>query len=150
MWREKSVGRPVRPIHSVAIHSMGEVVVQLDFAQSLLSCGWMWLATRQNCRHFSDDIFKCNFLNENVWISTESSLKFVPKIPINKIPALVQIMAWCRPGDKALSELMMVRLPTHMCHSASFALFIETLVSERKNLDGVCATNIDESFTNME
>ena len=24
--------------------------------------------------------------------------------PINNIPALVQIMAWCRPGDKPLSE----------------------------------------------
>ena len=27
--------------------------------------------------------------------------------PINNIPALVQIMAWCRPGDKPLSEPMM-------------------------------------------
>ena len=41
------------------------------------------------------------------------SLKFVPKGPINNIPALVQIMAWRRPGDKPLSEPMMVRLPTH-------------------------------------
>ena len=30
-------------------------------------------------------------------------------------PALVQIMAWRRPGDKPLSESMMVRLPTHIC-----------------------------------
>ena len=29
-------------------------------------------------RHFSDDIFKCIFLNENVWISIKISLKFVP------------------------------------------------------------------------
>ena len=28
---------------------------------------------------------------------------------------LVQIMAWRRPGDKPLSEPMMVRLPTHIC-----------------------------------
>ena len=28
------------------------------------------------------------------------SLKFVPKGPINNIPALVQIMAWRRPGEK--------------------------------------------------
>ena len=42
-------------------------------------------------------------------------LKFVPKGPINNIPALVQIMAWRRPGDKPLSEPMMVRLPTHIC-----------------------------------
>ena len=40
---------------------------------------------------------------------------FVPKCPINNKPALVQIMAWCRPGDKPLSEPMMVSLPTHIC-----------------------------------
>ena len=34
---------------------------------------------------------------------------------INNIPALVQIMAWRRPGDKPLSEPIMVRLPTHIC-----------------------------------
>ena len=58
----------------------------------------------QNGRHFADDIFKCIFMNENVWILMKISLKFVPKVPINNIPALVQIMAWRRPGDKPLSE----------------------------------------------
>ena len=53
----------------------------------------------QNGRHFADDIFKCIFLDENVWIPIKISLKFVPKVPINDIPALVQIMAWLRPGD---------------------------------------------------
>ena len=43
------------------------------------------------------------------------SLKFVPEGPINKIPALVEIMTWRRPGDKPLSEPMMVRLLTHIC-----------------------------------
>ena len=43
------------------------------------------------------------------------SLKFVPKVPINHIPALVQIMTWGRPGDKPLSEPMMVVLPMHIC-----------------------------------
>ena len=73
------------------------------------------LRLRQNGRHFSDDILKYIFLNENVWISIKISLKFVPKVPINNYPALVQIMAWCWPGDKPLSEPMMVRLPTHIC-----------------------------------
>ena len=45
-----------------------------------------------------DAIFKCIFLNEDVWISIKISLKFVPKGPINNIPALVQIMAWRQPG----------------------------------------------------
>ena len=73
------------------------------------------LRPRHNGRHFEDDIFKCIFLNENVWIPIKISLKFVPKGPINYTPALVQIMAWRRPGDKPLSETMMVRLLTRIC-----------------------------------
>ena len=73
------------------------------------------LRPRQNGRRFPDDIFECNFLNEDVWISIKISLKFVPKGPINNIPALVQIMAWRRSGDKPLSEPMMVSLLTLIC-----------------------------------
>ena len=40
---------------------------------------------------------------------------FFLKGPINNIPALVQIMAWRRPGDKPLPEPMMVNLLTHIC-----------------------------------
>ena len=78
-------------------------------------CLFNTLRPRQNGRHFADDIFKCIFLNENVWIPIKISLKCVPKGPVNNIPALVQIMACRRPGDKPLSESMMVSLPTHMC-----------------------------------
>ena len=73
------------------------------------------LRPRQNGRHFADDTFKRIFMNENVRISINISLKFVPKSLINNIPALVQIMAWRRSGDKPLSEPMMVRLLTHIC-----------------------------------
>ena len=47
------------------------------------------LRPRQNGRHFADNIFKCISLTENVWIPITISLKFVPKGPINNIPALV-------------------------------------------------------------
>ena len=50
-----------------------------------------------------------------VWTPIQISLKFVPKGLINNIPAFVQIMAWRRPGDKPLSEPMMVSLLTHIC-----------------------------------
>ena len=73
------------------------------------------LRPRQTGRHFADDIFKCIFLNENASIANKISLKFVSKGPINNIPALVQIMAWRRSGDKPLSEPMMVSLLTHIC-----------------------------------
>ena len=70
---------------------------------------------RENGPHFPDDIFKCTFLNENISVAIKISLKFVPNGPINNIPALVQMMAWRRPGAKPSSEPMMVRLPTHNC-----------------------------------
>ena len=73
------------------------------------------LRPRQNGRHFADNILKCVFLKENIWMLLKISLKFVPEVRINNIPVLVKIMAWCRPGDKPLSEPMMVRLPTHIC-----------------------------------
>ena len=73
------------------------------------------LRPRHNGRYFPDDIFECIFLKENVWIPIKISLKFAPKGPINNIPALVQIMAWCWPGDKPLSETMLVFVPTHIC-----------------------------------
>ena len=59
--------------------------------------------------------FQKHFLNENVWISIKIPLKFVPKVWIKNIPALVQIMAWHRLGDKPLSEPMMVCSLTHIC-----------------------------------
>ena len=73
------------------------------------------LRSRQNGRHFADNIFKCILLNENVWIPIKISLNFVTKGPINNIPSLVQIMVWRRPGAKPLSEPMMVSLLTHIC-----------------------------------
>ena len=73
------------------------------------------LRPRQNYRHFTDDIFKYIFLTEYVWSSLKISLKFVPKVSINNIPALVQIMVWHWPGDQPLSEPMMVKLMMHIC-----------------------------------
>ena len=81
---------------------------------------WRWtslintLRSRQNFCHFADDIFKCIFLNENVWISLTISLKCVPNDRIDNVSALVQMMAWRRPSDTPLSEPMMVRLLTHI------------------------------------
>ena len=47
------------------------------------------LRPRQNGCRFPDNIFKYIFFNENVWISLKISLKFVPKVRIKNIPALV-------------------------------------------------------------
>ena len=82
-----------------------------------LACLWRdysyfnTLRPRQNGRHFADDIFKCIFVNKNIWIASKILLKFVPKGPINNIPSLVQLMAWRRTDDNPLSE---PSLPTYI------------------------------------
>ena len=65
------------------------------------------LRPSKNGRHVADDIFKCIFLNENIWIPTKISLNYVPYGLIDNMAALVQIIALRRPGDKPLSETMM-------------------------------------------
>ena len=74
---------------------------------------------RQNGRHFADDSFKYIFMNENFRNSNKISLRFLPKGPINNVPALIRIMAWRRPGAKPLSEPMIVRSVTHICVARS-------------------------------
>ena len=91
----------------------GDVNLVLKMAYFHKSSRPQWVNTlrpRQNRRHFTDDIMKCIFLNENIWIPIEI-FKFVPKGSINNIPALAQIMAWRHPCDEPLSEPMMVSLP---------------------------------------
>ena len=83
----------------------------MDFPYHSLALNRLW--PRQNGCYLTD-IFKCIFLNENVWISLKISLKFVPKVRITNIPAMVQIMAWHRPGANPLSEPMVILL-MHIC-----------------------------------
>ena len=88
----------------------------LQFYANMISYPYLNTLRRlQYGHHFPDDIFKCICLNENVWISLNIILKFVPKVQLNNIPALVQIMAWHRPGDKPLSEPKMESLLMHIC-----------------------------------
>ena len=64
----------------------------------------------QNGRHFSDEIFRCIFVNVKFCILIKISLKFVPNGPIYNNPVLVEIMDWHRIGDKPLSEPMLTWL----------------------------------------
>ena len=75
------------------------------------------LRPRQNGRHFPDNILKYIFLNENLWMSIQISLKFVPKGQIINIPALVQVMALRWPGAGHYLIQWWSSLPTHICVS---------------------------------
>ena len=74
------------------------------------------------CRWFvltilADDIFNCVFLNENDRIPIQISLKYVPRSPNDNKPALVQVMAWRRSGDKPLAGPMMTQfIDAYMRH----------------------------------
>ena len=68
-----------------------------------------------NGQHFTEDMFKHIFLNENLCILIKISLKFVPKGPIDNKSALVQVMAWRRTGNKLLPEPMLPSSPMHIC-----------------------------------
>ena len=72
------------------------------------------LRLRQNGRHFADDIFKRIFVNRNIWTLVKNLVKFVPRDLINNNPALFHIMVWRWPGNKPLSDSMMVSLLMHI------------------------------------
>ena len=63
----------------------------------------------QDERYFTDSIFKCIFLNEDVWILFKISLKFVLESSIDNKSSLVQVMAWCQAGAKPLPDPMMAQ-----------------------------------------
>ena len=64
---------------------------------------WGWDKMAAN---FADNICKWIFLKENCCIMIKISLRYICKGPIYANPALVQIMAPRRTGDKSLSEPM--------------------------------------------
>ena len=82
----------------------------VELSQESLAYGGYFinpLRSRQNGQHFTDDFFKCIFVNGNIQILNTIWLKFVPKGPINNNTALVQLMAWRGTADKLLSEPML-------------------------------------------
>ena len=89
---------------------------QTPSCSSLRHCN---VKAETKCPPFSKRYFKLIFLNENVRLSIKISLKFVPRGPINNISALVQIVAWRRPGDKPLYEPVGDSLLTHICFTRS-------------------------------
>ena len=79
----------------------------LLYSQTLFYIFWLifpgakWPPFRRRC-------FRMLFHELKVFYLIDISLKFVPKGPIGNNP-VVQIMAWCRIGDKSLSELNLSR-----------------------------------------
>ena len=109
-------GRSRRHSHVVSWRSAIGTRERLPWSDKLWKSD-QWLTKRyfnssppgQKDHHFADDVFRCIFVNENICIWIQISLKFVPERPFDNKSALVQIMAWCRKGDKSLSELVLTQ-----------------------------------------
>ena len=48
--------------------------------------------SRQNGHNFADDTFRCIFVNENIYILIDISLKLVPEGPIDNKSVLVYVI----------------------------------------------------------
>ena len=103
---------PLMIMKSISFHGSPVMMLMNSSLQDVLL---NTLRPRRNGQHFADDISKHIFINENIWILINVSLPLVPKGPVNNIPALVQIMAWRLPGNKPLSESMVISLLMHIC-----------------------------------
>ena len=57
----------------------------------------------------SENIFRCNFVNENVLILIKKIHWTLSKGPIDHMWSLVQVMAWRQKGAKPLHEPMMIQ-----------------------------------------
>ena len=67
---------------------------------------------------FSRCCFYIFFFMKKCCIFYSNSTESCPQSLTDHVPALVQILPWCRTGDKPLSEPMIV----HWCEDASFSL----------------------------
>ena len=112
---EESISRPYH--HHVEYYVMLDKWKPNVHKHKLFSCTLVQDPARplthlrhgQNGRHFADGVFKWIFIKEKSCILFQISLKFVPKGPIDKKSALVQVTAWCRTGGKPLPELMLTQ-----------------------------------------
>ena len=65
--------------------------------------------TRTKWPPFHRRIFYSMFMNKKFFILIQISLEFAPKCTIDNKAALIQVMAWCRTGDKPLPEPLLTQ-----------------------------------------
>ena len=141
--------------HIFNYQSVNNIMLWLTVLTRHCLATWVPVNTLRPRQNFADDTFNRIFMNENVRILIKLSLKFVPKGPMNIIPALVQIMAWHRPDDKPLSEPVMVSLLTNICVTRPQWVkqihdiqLVNKVLMIPKNTNGRNCIILDDSHTN--
>ena len=99
-------------------HQKSHVFLSLCFWWNLCVCNFYILRKKKSigspCFDGQINTLRARWNGRNafswikIWILIKISLKFAPKGTIYNKSALVQIMAWCRVGDRPLSEPIMV------------------------------------------
>ena len=85
---EQTVKLPV--VWDIMMLMWHHCTVKRSVAWSLLNI----LRLKQNGRNFADNIFTLILLIKDCWIFIQISLEFIPKGPIDIVPAMVQIINW--------------------------------------------------------
>ena len=84
-------------------------------------------------------------IHENFCIFIQISLNFVSKGSVDNKPALIQVMSWCRTGDKPLHEPMLTQFTdAYICGTRS-----DGLISLTANCDNIDRQTWDEEFTGL-
>ena len=109
-----------------------------------------WLNTlrsRQYGRYYTDDIFKWIFLIRMYGFRLKFHWNLIRVSTINIIPA--QAMLWRLPGNKPLSELMMIRLLMHICIARpQWVKYTLLIMDDNRNgkYIGLHANNMERHF----
>ena len=84
-------------------------VIWYKFHRHLFPTLWLISPLDKMDATLADANLKCIFLNQNDKIPILFSQKFVSRSTIDNKPALVQVMAWRRTGDKPLPESILTQ-----------------------------------------
>ena len=122
--------------------SVPTIILDNDI-QACIKIHWGWDRIAPFCRQH----IEMHFLEWKCMDFAKISLKFVPKVQINNMLAFVQIMAWRRPGDKPLSEQILVNLLTHICITRP--QWINPRRNSYPNIKYICQTICNSMFNKL-
>ena len=91
------------------------MVVTFEIGMFILRNTFNTLRPRRNYYHFAEDIFNYILLQCMNFAYDFRIVEFLPKVRINNVPALLQIMAWRRASDEPLSEPTLASVFAFLC-----------------------------------
>ena len=137
-------------LHQVCLHEVIHLIRLVKYRQQFLglifSSDIDWTVLTHWGRNQMDAFSQTTFSHAFSWMKMyEFRLTFHWSLfRINNIPTLIQIMAWRRPGDKPLSEPMMVKLLTHLCITRPQWVKIPVVTHWHRSNTGLSSTQYEQ------